>query len=123
MEDELCVVVIRMNTGEDVLAILLGEYDNMIKVEHPHYVKFDGRVGIMLIPYCQLSDEKYYEIPKDRAQFLVTASRNVAYRYLDCIDELEAKYTEDLIANDAPLESLEAALKDNNYVSGNDTVH
>ena len=123
MEDEVCVVVIRMNTGEDILAILLGESEGILNVEHPHYVKFDNRVGIMLIPYCQLTDEKYFEIPAEKTQFLVTASRNVAYRYLDCIDELEAKYTEDIITNDAPLESLEAALKDNNYVSGNDTLH
>jgi len=48
-----CVAVIRLRNGEDVLALLIGgEVDQMIRVEHPYFVKFNPTTSnLTMVPY------------------------------------------------------------------------
>jgi len=122
-----CVAVIRLKSGIDVLAILVGDLDNMVRVEHPYFVKANSYItNFSLIPYCGLSDETYYEINRDKIEFIVPASHEVATKFLDVIDqanEIKADTIAELIQEDNYLDQLEARLTNKNYVEGNDTKH
>jgi hypothetical protein len=84
--DDYVVVVIRLKAGEDLLAILNGELDNRVLIEHPYYVTYDPSCGnVTMIPYCPLTDEFYFEINRSEINFLVTASRDIATKFLSMV--------------------------------------
>lgn len=122
-----CVAVIRLKSGIDVLAILVGDLDNMIKVEQPYFVKINSyTTKFSLIPYCSLSDETYYEINKEKIEFVVPASHEVAIKFLDAIDQansIKEEQIESLLEEDRMLDQLEAKLMNKNYIEGDNTKH
>ena len=112
MED--CVVVIRMKAGEEILAILVGELDNRVKIEHPYYVTVNAGSGnISMLPYCPLTDEYMFEINRSDINFLVTASEQVATRFISMVDATLSQpqlvgedHTSDLISSDVTLANI-----------------
>lgn len=81
------VVVIRLKEDADVVGILISETDDMIKLQHPHFAKYSAATnGFLMIPYCMLSDETYFEFKRDRIEFLVTASKLVTKRFLSLLE-------------------------------------
>lgn len=122
-----CVAVIRMKNGIDLLAILIGDIENMIRVEHPYYVKVNTYSNkFSLIPYCSLSDETYYEIHREKVEFVVPASHEVSIKFLSAIDEanaIKAETVAEMIEEDNYLDQLEAKLTNKNFIEGNDTKH
>lgn len=118
------VVVIRLNTGEDLLAILHNDLDGRVKVEHPHYVKFNAATGtVVMVAYCPLSDETFYELYRAEIHFLVPANNDITVKFLNMIDALEAKMAQEVIEDTAPIDRIDALLNQKNFIEGNDTKH
>lgn len=121
---EPVVVVVRLNTGDELLAILAGELEGKVKLEHPHYVKFNPTTGtVAMVPYCPLSEEKFYELWRVHCQFVVTAGREISQKFFAMVDTVEAKQHRELLEFEEPLDQLEAAISENTYIPGNDTKH
>lgn len=121
---EDCVVVIRLENGDDLLAILVGELDGVIKVEHPYIVKMQPlSSSVMMLPYCALTDEVYFEIKRDKIDFVVTANNHITMKFLSMVDAAEQAVVEEMLAEVDPFDDLEADLQDMSYVKGTDTLH
>lgn len=120
------VVVIRMGMT-DIIGILAGETDNVVKIEHPFIVRYDQATNISLMPYCSLTDECYFEFKKAEMTFLVTASPVVAQRFIDMVNSIEKMRTESMLDymedQEEGLDELESVISNKHYVEGNDTIH
>lgn len=120
---ESVVVIVRMLSGDQILGIMLGDVDGKVKLEHPHFVKYNPANQTMaMVPFCPLSDEAIYEVPKKDVQFVVTANKEVTQRFFEAVDILEARvhqHSLELEDDYAPLERLVFR----NYVEGNTTKH
>lgn len=117
-----CVVVIRMKSGEELLAILVGELDNRVKIEHPYYVTVNqGSGSISMIPYCPLTDEIMFEISKSDINFLVTASDHIATKFMAMAN---ATLTEpELVGEDHTSDLVNSDITLANIIPGNTTKH
>ena len=101
------VIVIRTHQGDDILGTLIDEDNATYGVYNPYYVRYSSTVGISLVPYCYLTDEKYYKFDKTKVEFMVEASERIADKFL-YVSEME----EDMI--ESPFVNL---------VKGNETKH
>jgi len=118
------VVVIRTEGGDDILALMRGELDGIVKIECPYYVKFNPATSnVIMVPYCPLSDERYFELNKGKIQFLVTANKEISSKFLKMVemrDQLEefAAATSDPETTEPESDWLSAT-----FVKGSDTKH
>lgn len=93
--DRDVVVVINLNSGEDILAILLKKMKSKVRVEYPSYVKYtSSATSLVLYPYCAYSDETVFDIKMSEIRYLVTASQHIADRFLNHIDNLALQNVE-----------------------------
>lgn len=119
-----CVVIVRLNTGDDVIAIIAGEIDGKVRVEYPYYIRYNTGVGsVGMLPYCALSDEIYFEIDRSKIDFVVTANTDITSKFLRMVDDIEQKTLSDSLTSDEPYERYEAAMHNNTFIPGNDTKH
>lgn len=117
-----CVVVIRLDNGDDILAILEGEIDDKVRVEHPYYVRVSpGTSNVIMMPYCPLSDETFFEFKKSGMQFLVTANSDISSKFLNMIDAAEQLMIAEMLEEDDPLDEMQSAIMSKNFVRGPDT--
>lgn len=124
MSVEPVVVILKLTTGEEVIAIICGEDDGKIMLEHPHYIQYNHTHGtVAMLPFCALSDEKYYEIPKADTRFVVTANQDISSKFFNMVDSIEAVQTRELLEFEKPLDQLEAGLRQTTFIEGNDTKH
>lgn len=117
------VVVIRLQSGDDLLAIMHSELDGVVKVEYPYYVRVShSNSNVVMMPYCALSDEKYYEIKKDRIEFLVTANDDISKKFLAMLDSYEQV---EAVKKQLPEETVNEVEGwfTGSYVKGTDTKH
>ena len=122
--DKDCVVVIRTKDNDDILAILNGEQDGRVKIEHPYFIRVNPvNSNVAMTPYCPLSDERYFDLQREEIKFLVTANREITKKFLLMVDVADQELTEEILAEDEPLDELEAALLDKTFVKGSDTRH
>ena len=122
-----CVVVIRTKSGDDLLAILVGELEGIIRTEHPFYVKYNVTQGnFTMVPYCSLSNETYFEFRQDSIEFIVTANFEITSKFLRMVDAYVQTCQEDvesLWEQDQEVNQLESALNKTMFIQGNDTMH
>lgn len=102
MRDE--IIVIRTHQGEDIIATLVGEREEFYDVFNPYFVRYSSGVGISLMPYCFLTDQKHFAIAKTKVEFVATAAKPIAKKFLSVIE-----YDED------PMNSLFDDLDDEEY--------
>ena len=102
------VVVVRLQNGEDVIGILVNNEEDKIKLYNPYFVRVGVSTNIIVLPYCYLSDEKYFDFKKSDTMFVVSASESVANRYFELMDSVDEE-------SFSPSSS--------NTVKGNDTIH
>lgn len=120
MTPERVVAVVRLNSGEDVLAILLADKDDRLMVQHPHYIRMNPvNQTVAMIPYCALSDETFYEISKPQIIFTVTATEDISKKFLRMVDARDAIPSDDLEEEWDGYEDLSSKT----IVSGNETKH
>ena len=110
-----CVVIIRMKSGEEIVAILSGKMGDNIRIEHPYYANVNPMTGnVTMIPYCPLSEETFFELDTSDIRFLVTASEDIG-----------GKFTRMVLATNSDTEHTE---EDPTYIPaqvvlGNNTKH
>lgn len=118
------VVVIRLHNGDDVIAIITGELDDKVRVEHPYYIKYNpvqGAVG--MVPYCALSDEVFFQIDRSKIDFVAVANNDISDKFLKMVNTLEQSRYDQMIEDDEPLDRLEATISQKTFIEGNDTKH
>lgn len=117
------VIVLRLKTGEDVIGIIVGEKNNVIRMEHPYFAKYSINTGnVSMMPYCPLTDETYFEFNKDNIEFVVTAANTIATKFINLINDVQMMQARDV------LDALEEILEEENNSSvqmmeGNSTKH
>lgn len=117
-----CVIVMKLNSGADMLACLVGESDTKIRVQHPHYVKYSGNsLSLGLIPYCPLSDETYFEFARDKVDFVVLANAVIANNFISMIESDSSQKLDQLF--EQAEEATPQQTVQYNFVEGNDTKH
>lgn len=118
------VVVIRLHNGDDLIAIITGEMDDKVRVEHPYYIKYNPAQGAVgMIPYCALSDEVFFQIDRSKIDFVAVANNDISDKFLKMVDSVDQlRYTQ-AMEDDEPLDRLEAPIVQKTFVEGNDTKH
>lgn len=118
------VVVIRMHNGDDVIAIITGELDDKVRVEHPYYIKYNPSQGAVgMIPYCALSDEIFFQIDRSKIDFVAVANNDITEKFLRMIEAVDQGRYAQMLEDDEPLDRLEAAFEAKTFIEGNDTKH
>lgn len=120
MRDNYVVVFRRRSSDIDIIGIIVGELDGKVRIEHPYYIKYDPAAGnIMMLIYCALTDESYFEFNKSDIEFLVTASSDVASKFLTMINTIAAKRD---MEHDTSFDSREIDHQIQ-LIAGNNTKH
>lgn len=116
-----CVVAIRLVNGDDILAILVGDAGDKVRIEHPFFVKFNPLNGSLgALPYCNLTDETYFEITKSKVDFVTLASDEITRMFLKMV----TKYTQSKVYGNQEEEEQESnQIAYSSIVQGNDTKH
>lgn len=85
------VVVIRLITGEDVVAIIVDETEHTVEVENPFVVAYNASAGGAIFrPYSSFTDDHNFRFKNESIITISQASNHVAEYYL----ELNEKYSE-----------------------------
>jgi hypothetical protein len=117
-----CVVVIRLKSGDELLAILTGEIDNRVMIEHPYYVTVNPASGsVTMIPYCPLTDEIYFELSRPDINFLVTANQEIALKFSNMINSVNQE--PEVIGEDRTSDLVSSDVTIANIIPGNTTKH
>ena len=143
-------VIIRLGSGEQLMALKTAESDHTITLVYPMQIKMypkqreDGTITetVAGAPFCHFADEKIFTINKDFVVFENNLHPKLVQLYTDMVDQYESQENEHNGAPDAneetdPIEKLfsmldilkrseekkeeEELLK--KFVPGNDTVH
>lgn len=118
------VVVIRLHNGDDLIAIITGELDDKIRVEHPYYIKYNPTQGAVgMVPYCALSDEIFFQIDRSKVDFVAVANNDISDKFLKMINSVDQLRYAQSMEDDEPIDRLEASLAMKVFVEGNDTKH
>lgn len=105
-----------------MLACLVGESDELVRVQHPHVVRYSNNVNALgLIPYCPLSDETYFEFAKDKIEFLVIANPVIANNFVSMI-ESDTVLKQDHLFEQREEPAHQPAVQ-YTFIEGNDTKH
>lgn len=92
MNENLPVIIIRLETGEDIIAFLNSQTEEGIHVDHPFYARFDiNRNQLMMVPYCPLSDEVTYFLHDSKVDFLANPKELIVTKYMQIINSIEAE--------------------------------
>lgn len=113
------VVIARMNNGDDVIAIIHGQHENKIKLEHPHFIRYNAaQASIAMLPYCVFSDERFFEVDVSRTEFVVVANDEISTKFLAMVNaanQLRMPEPEEIPVSDR----IDLA----SVMQGNDTKH
>lgn len=113
-----CVVVMKLKAGEEMLAVIHNESSGIVKLQHPHYVKFNPLNNtVAMVPYCPLSDETFFEFDRSQIQFLVTANTDITTKFLNMVDALSNVKLSESLDEDHNTSLYQAVIE------GNSTVH
>jgi hypothetical protein len=116
-----CVVVLRLENDNEVIGILVGENDSIVKLEHPYAVYIDNvQQTVAMMPYCTLTDETFFEFKKSKLQFLVTASTPISNKFIKMIESV-SETQEDIFEDET--EQYITQSDDIVYIEGNSTKH
>lgn len=118
------VAVIRLHNGDDLIAIIAGEMDNKLRVEHPYYIRYNPAQGAVgMVPYCALSDEIFFQIDRSKIDFIAVANNDISDKFLKMIDSVDQLRHTQAMEDDEPYDKLEAAIVHKTFIEGNDTKH
>ena len=109
-----CVVVIRTNKGDDLLALFELDKGDKVRVRYPYYIRYNPTTqNITMVAYCALSDETYYELKHSDIEFIVVANDDISNKFIGMIGSYEK-----LVTNTEP-ESEDTK----SIITGNLTIH
>ena len=89
-------IIMRLNTGEQVMATLDAEDHTHYHVAHPLVVRMtpvveDGRMAerVTAQPFCQFTTDKNYDIPKSAVMFVKPLHQMLVGHYLRIVESYE----------------------------------
>lgn len=89
-------IVMRLTTGEQVMATLDAEDHTHLHISHPLIVKMtpsiqEGRMieHVTAQPFCQFSADKYYDIPKSIIVFVKPLHEALIAHYMRIVESYE----------------------------------
>ena len=123
-------VILKLVSGEQVMAVLRSEDEDYIEVESPMCIRTfpileTGKEHITAHPLCQFTDETNYVLDKKDVMFIKRMHHIFISHYLRIVKEHEeladinedkSPRAEDLYWGDEEEETL-------NYVEGNETIN
>lgn len=87
-------VVLKLVSGEQVMATLTDEDDTHLVLHNPMIIRIlpyivDGktREQVTAVPLCQFSDDEYYRIPRSSVMFLKTLHQMLIPHYNRIVEE------------------------------------
>lgn len=89
-------IIMRLTTGEQVMAMLDAEDHTHLHISFPLVVKMtpiiqDGKLTehVTAQPFCHFSDDKYYDIPKTSVMFFKPLHEIMVHHYLRIVESYE----------------------------------
>lgn len=80
--------IIRLKNNEELIAVIEGKFEGKLKISHPYYIKFNSSSNMLgMLPYCPLSDEKYFELDLLNVEFVVSVKKIVKNKYFDMLKD------------------------------------
>ena len=140
-------VIIRLASGEQVMALKTSETDTTVTLLYPMQIKMyprqreDGSISetVAGAPFCHFADEKIFNINKNYIVFENHLHPKLVPFYTDMVDQYEATEHEHPGAEqeeeETPVEKLFSMLdilrrseekrekEEGTFVEGNDTIH
>lgn len=96
IHDNEFYVVVKLNSGEQVMAILNDEDDDYIELAYPMIIRMlpviiDGGAHehVTAAPLCQFSSDKLFRIPKTSVMFVKELHQIMIPNYKKLVDESE----------------------------------
>lgn len=123
-------VVLKLVSGEQVMAVLCSEDEDYIEIEFPMCIKTiavleQNKEHITAAPLCQFSDDVNYVLDKKDVMFVkkmhhvfIPHYMRIVQEHEELVDDNEEKSPR---AEDLTWEDEELDLR--NYVDGNDTIN
>lgn len=113
------VVIVRLSVGDDLIALLEDSDQEAVKLEHPHYVRFNPLSGtISMFPFCSLSDETRYTLPRSQLTFVVPSNKDLAYKFISLLQSSDTNQAWSSWHHEAEEDPSTPA-----FIDGNDTKH
>lgn len=85
------VVVIKLITGQDVIAIIVDEGEQVVEVENPFILSYNSAAGgVSFVPYSSFTDDHNFRFKNESIVTISQASNDIAKYYL----ELNEKYSD-----------------------------
>lgn len=89
--------VVRLVTGEQVMAVLTAEDEEYVELLHPMIIRIApvqtalGKISdrIFASPFCHFTDEQYFRIKKDNLLFIKPLHQEFISHYKRLISEIE----------------------------------
>lgn len=114
-----CVVVMKLKAGEEMLAVIHNESSGVVKLQYPHYVKFNPLNNtVAMVPYCPLSDETFFVFDRNQIQFLVTANNDITTKFLNMVDAMSTYKLSESMDDEEENASVYQPV-----IEGNSTIH
>ena len=92
-------VIVKFNSGEQVMAVLSDEKQSYYELMYPMTIKMlpyiiEGKAQekITASPFCQFSEDKYYQIPKTSIMFVKKLHESLIPHYLNLLDETSVEF-------------------------------
>lgn len=92
-------VIVKFNSGEQVMAVLSDETQHYFELMYPMTIKmlpyvFEGKMHekVTASPFCQFSEDKYYQIPKTSIMFVKKLHESLIPHYLNLLDETSVEF-------------------------------
>ena len=90
-------VIIKLVSGEQIMATLTNEDDAMIQIDYPMLIRLvpfmqGGKTHehVTASPLCQFSEDKHFSIPKSTVIFVKKLHQMIVPHYTRLVDEHEA---------------------------------
>lgn len=89
--------IVRLVTGEQVMAILTEEDDDYVELMHPMIIRIApvqtalGKMSdrIFASPFCSFTDDKFFRLKKDNLLFIKPLHEEFVQHYLRLVSEIE----------------------------------
>jgi hypothetical protein len=85
-------VVIKFNTGEQIMSIMDSEDDTYIQLSHPMTIKTipvvsEGREHLTAVPFCQFTRDTTFVIDKKNVMFIKTLDPTMIPHYRNIVEQ------------------------------------
>ncbi|NBP02017.1 MAG: hypothetical protein EBU90_18185 [Proteobacteria bacterium] len=130
------VVIVKLITGESLIAVIVDDNGKAIKIEHPFLITCNQEYdSYNLAQYCPFSPDSLYLILYDKIISVSSAEEDIANKYIAILDQHFAEEQEEQEIKTAveitkTLDKLESMLdtvsiksnKDSIWIKGTDTI-